>query len=125
MREGEDDVPVFASAYMTWDKRNEILLEQAFETKGWLASSPKSDYANAFGLEYPFGPDMADGVTLEGIGRDVAAKVDRLRRVIETLEAYGNPTADGGMSPALKGRWAPPSLSCMVGQVLRASKSSC
>ena len=71
----DGDVTVFSSAYQTWDKRNEIMLEQSFSADGWLDSTPKSDYANAFGLQYPFGVELADEVTVEGLASDLASKV--------------------------------------------------
>lgn len=85
------DVKVFTSAYQTWDKRNEIMLEQAFTADGWLDSTPKSDYANAIGLKYPFGVDLAQEVTREDTEADLATKLERLRRIRDTLDVYGTP----------------------------------
>jgi len=84
----DGDVTVFSSAYQTWDKRNEIMLEQSFSADGWLDSTPKSDYANAFGLQYPLGVELADEVTVEGLASDLASKVDRLQRICDTLDVY-------------------------------------
>lgn len=88
----DGDVKVFSSAYQTWDKRNEIMLEQAFSADGWLDSTPKSEYANAFGLQYPLGIEFADEVTADGLASDLASKVDRLQRICDTLDAYGDST---------------------------------
>lgn len=87
----DGDVKVFSSAYQTWDKRNEIMLEQAFTADGWLDTTPKNEYANAFGLEYPLGIEFADEVTTEGLTADLASKLDRLRRIRDTLDVYGAP----------------------------------
>lgn len=88
LQASDDNVKVFASAYQTWDKRNEIMLEQAFAAEGWLASTPKNDYVNAVGLRYPFGVGMASEVTSEGVAEDLSLKVERLQRICDTLDAY-------------------------------------
>lgn len=93
IRAPDGDVKVFSSAYQTWDKRNEIMLEQAFTADGWLDSTPKSEYANAFGLQYPLGIEFADEVTTDGLAADLASKLDRLQRIRDTLDAYGAPAA--------------------------------
>ena len=84
----DSDVKVFSSAYQTWDKRNEIMLEQAFKADGWLDSTPKNEYANALGLQYPLGIEFADEVTAEGLASDLNSKVERLQRICDTLDAY-------------------------------------
>lgn len=96
----DGDVKVFSSAYQTWDKRNEIMLEQAFTADGWLDSTPKSEYVNAFGLQYPLGIEFADEVTTDGLAADLASKLDRLQRIRDTLDAYGAPAATTSPSSA-------------------------
>lgn len=86
--EGSDDLAVVETAFSTWDKRNEIVLERAFEKGGWLDSTPKDEYASALGLTYPFGPEMADAVTVQGLLADVEVKRERLDRLLATLDAY-------------------------------------
>lgn len=83
------DVAVLRTAFETWDKRNEILLERAFKAEGFLGTSPKSDYMNAIGLEYPFGPAMTSEVHIQGLEKDLGTKVARLRKILDTLDAYG------------------------------------
>ena len=87
------DIAVVLSAYETWDKRNEILLERAFEKHGFLDTSPKDDYSSAIGLTYGFGPAFADDVTAEGLVSDVRVKVGRLKQILATLDAYGDGSA--------------------------------
>lgn len=93
------DVQVFRSAYQTWDKRNEIMLEQAFKAGGWLDSTPKGTYANAFGLEYPFGPELAQDVTTDGLTKDLTVKVERLAQIRDTLDAYAVAETDHTATP--------------------------
>src|SRR5829696_183734 len=39
LKDDASDLPVVRTAFDTWDKRNEILLERAFEKTGWLDST--------------------------------------------------------------------------------------
>lgn len=94
LKEGARDLAVVRTAFGTWDKRNEIVLERAFEKGGWLDSTPKDEYASAFGLTYPLGPEVAEDVTVEGLISDVDAKIERLNRLLETLDAYEGPPDD-------------------------------
>lgn len=100
VQSSSEDVKVFSSAYQTWDKRNEIMLEQAFSADGWLDSTPKNTYTSAFGLEFPFGIDLADKVTAEGLESDLVTKVERLQRILDTLDAYGGMTDSASESPS-------------------------
>ena len=100
LKSGAQDLAVVRSAYATWDKRNELVLERAFEKGGWLDSTPKNEYASALGLTYPLGPEVADDVTVDGLLADVDVKVDRLRRLVATLDAYDGPTDDAPRSDA-------------------------
>lgn len=95
LKEGAPDLAVVRTAFGTWDKRNEIVLERAFEKTGWLDSTPKDEYASAFGLTYPLGPEVAEAVTVEGLLSDVDVKLERLTRLLGTLDVYDGPSEDG------------------------------
>jgi predicted nucleotide-binding protein len=94
LKNDASDLPVVRTAFETWDKRNEIVLERAFEKTGWLDSTPKDAYASAFGLIYPLGTEVAENVTIEGLLTDVDTKIARLQRVLATLDAYEGPADD-------------------------------
>jgi len=82
-------VDVAKPAYLSWDKRVELFLDQAFSKDGsWLESTPKDDFCSAFKLEYPLGLDLAEDVTLDGIRKDVDTKVGRLRQLLTVVDAY-------------------------------------
>jgi hypothetical protein len=82
------------TAFETWDKRNEIVLERAFEKTGWLDLTPKDEYASALGLTYPLGTEGAENVTIDGLLTEVDAKMARLQRLLGTLDAYEGPADD-------------------------------
>lgn len=88
------DLAVLRTAFGTWDKRNELVLERAFEKSGWLDSTPKDEYVSAFGLQYPLGPEVAEDVTVDGLLADVDVKMERLQRLLATLDAYEGPADD-------------------------------
>ena len=100
---GMRDLAVVRTAFGTWDKRNEIVLERAFEKTGWLDSTPKDEYASAFGLTYPLGPEIAEDVTVEGLLSDVDVKIERLNRLLGTLDVYDGPSDDTSHEPASVG----------------------
>lgn len=82
---------IVRTAYETWDKRNEIVLERAFEKHGFLDTSPKDDYCSALGLTYPFGPALSEEVTTQGLLADIQVKVGRLQQILATLDVYSDP----------------------------------
>lgn len=82
------NLEVLKPAYQTWDKRNQIMLQGAFDAPGFLTASPANDYTSAFGLKYPLGPDLAESVSVDGLLLDVQAKIQRLRSLLENLDAY-------------------------------------
>ncbi|WP_190394450.1 TIR domain-containing protein [Nocardiopsis quinghaiensis] len=88
------DVTVFRTAFDTWDKRNEIVLESAFEKTGWLDSTPKDQYVSAIGLKFPLGTEGAEEVTISGLASDMETKIARLQRVLDTLDVYEGPADD-------------------------------
>lgn len=94
LRGGTRDLALVRTAFETWDKRNGILLDRAFEKSGWLDSTPKDEYLSGFGLTYPLGPEVADDVTVEGLLVDLDVKVERLQRLLGTLDAYDGPVDD-------------------------------
>lgn len=94
-RHAAADTEILVAAYESWDKRNQILLDRAFRTTGFLASGPKNDYLFALGLEYPFGIAMAEPpIDVEKLSKDISTKVNRLRTILESLDAYGEPTQE-------------------------------
>lgn len=99
LKEGARDLAVVRTAFGTWDKRNAIVLERAFEGAGWLDSTPKDEYVSAFGLTYPMGPEVADAVTVEGLLSDVDVKLERLKRLLGTLDVYDGPSEHGNDRP--------------------------
>jgi hypothetical protein len=103
LNDDTDDLAVVRTAFGTWDKRNEIVLERAFEKAGWLDSTPKDEYASAFGLTYPLGPEVAEDVTVEGLLSDVDVKIERLRRLLGTLDVYDGPSDDVSAQPEFTG----------------------
>lgn len=88
-----EDLRLLRTAFQTWDKRNEILLDRAFEKQGFLDLSPKDEYASAVGLCYPFGLELAGEITAEGILTDLDVKKSRLQQILETLDVYGDDDA--------------------------------
>lgn len=82
------DVELVASGYASWDKRNEQILEAAFETTGFLASGPKQEYLSFAGLNYPFSLDMAKDVTVEGLIGDIKKKIERLSMISQNSDLY-------------------------------------
>lgn len=96
LKDNAHDLAVLRTAFETWNKRNEILLERAFEKTGWLDSTPKDEYASAFGLTYPLGPEVADDVTVDGLLSDIDVKIERLNRLLGTLDAYDGPRDEPG-----------------------------
>ena len=103
LNDGTRDLAVVRTAFGTWDKRNEIVLERAFEKTGWLDSTPKDEYVSAFGLTYPLGPEVAEEVTVEGLLSDVAVKIERLNRLLGILDVYGGPSKEASAQPESNG----------------------
>lgn len=100
LREAGGELAVVRSAYETWDKRNEIFLDRAFSSSGWLGpSTPKDEYVSAVGLKYPFGPAIAENVSLPDLLADVDTKIARLRNVLGILDAYDGPPDEEADAP--------------------------
>jgi hypothetical protein len=72
------NVGVVRTAFETWDKRNEIFLDRAFEKHGFLDISPKDDYASALGLTYPLGPALLTEAVVREVNEETRLLVERI-----------------------------------------------
>lgn len=94
IKDDANDLSVLRTAFDTWDKRNEIVLERAFEKNGWLDSTPEDEYVSAIGLTYPFGTEAVEEVTIDGLLAEVDTKIVRLQRFLGTLDVYEGPAEE-------------------------------
>jgi predicted nucleotide-binding protein len=83
-----EDWETLASGALSWDSRNQTMLDQMFRTEGFLAMSPKSEYVHPMGLENLFGFSMMDDPTIEKVSRDIQVKTARLEAIRDKLELY-------------------------------------
>jgi hypothetical protein len=68
---------------------------------GWIRL--KDEYVSALGLTYPFGTQLADDLTTEGLLAEVDTKIERLQRLLANLDAYEGPADDGTPATGPKG----------------------
>jgi hypothetical protein len=68
---------------------------------GWIRL--KDEYVSALGLTYPFGTQLADDLTIEGLLAEVDTKIERLQRLLANLDAYEGPADDGTPATGPKG----------------------
>ncbi|PRB76641.1 hypothetical protein CQ012_06410 [Arthrobacter sp. MYb214] len=85
---GQDDIDVLSAGYQTWDRRNQLLLDASFHTKGFFTSGPKNDYLDFRGLNYAFGLEVAESVTVDGVREDILTKLNRLNELKSNLGFY-------------------------------------
>jgi predicted nucleotide-binding protein len=86
--DGREDLAVLSAGYQTWDRRNQLILDSSFDVKGFFTSGPKTDYLDFRGLNYAFGLDSSESITVEGIRGDVSTKMGRLSELKENLALY-------------------------------------
>lgn len=87
---GQKDL--FRQTVPSWNKRNEVLLEQSFKGDSMMATTPSSTYGNFESLE-ALGRLHDPEVPLEAILNDVTVKSRRLSDIASQLDLY--PEADG------------------------------
>lgn len=85
-----EDWEILAAGALSWDSRNQTMLDQMFRTEGFLAMSPKNEYVQPMGLENVFGFSIMDDPTIEKVSRDIQVKTARLETIRDKVDLYAS-----------------------------------